>query len=107
MNTGEAVGNDLRCRLRGSLSGSFIGGCLGSCLCLSLLLGGGRPLAEVLLGQPRQIRLGAGDDEDLLQLEEIRGGLDLNQGVRLVVGVQNDRFDCPDWQAPRINLVAA
>jgi len=106
VNTWQPVGDDLRCRLRGDLGGSFVGS-LGSGLCLSLLLGGSPPLGEILLSQPRQIRLSASDDENLLQLEEICGGLDLNQGVWLMVGVQNDGFDRPDWQAARINLIAA
>ena len=93
VEAGEAVGDDLGggfgCGLGGLLIGELLGGS-------GLGLGGGCPDGEIVLGWKRQGGLRGGDDENLFELVEVRGGAKLNQGVGLMIRVGLDGLDSAD-----------
>ena len=61
----------------------------------------------IVLGFDGQCGLGADDDEDFFKLVEVCRGLELDEGVGLVVEVRLDGFNRADGKAARVDLVAA
>ena len=104
VEAGETVGDDLGGGF-GVFDGFEFGGVSGGGLGLGF--GGGGSDGEIVLGLGGQVGLGAGDDEDLFELGEVGGGIDLDEGVGLVVGVGGDGLDGADGKAAGVDLVAA
>ena len=110
VEAGQAVGDDL-----GGGAGGASAAASASAAALALAaagggglgLGGGGSDGEIVLGCERAGGLGAGDDENLFQLDEVGGGLEADGGVGLVVGVGRDGLDGADGKAAGEDLVAA
>lgn len=111
MEAGETVSDDLGGGAGfggGFVDGRLCGGVCGGFLCGGAS-GGGHLGAfdQVALGVGGEGGPGAGDDEDLFELGEVGGGMDLDEGVGLVVGVGGDGLDGADVEAAGVDLVAA
>jgi hypothetical protein len=104
MKTGEAVGDYLGCRFRRGFGSLLIGELFSGS---GLSLGSGCSNSKIVLGRDGQVWLGGGDDEDLFELIEVRGGPKLNQRVGLVIGIRLNRLNGSNREAAGIDLVAA